>query len=133
VREKPAWYSDGLCRNLPTKWWYEYDANKDKKAKAICRECPSQAACLQYALENDETGVWGGLNDTDRHRLVTKFYVQEALLASSQRKRLHEPLRPASESPAYLVRISFPQRRSQPVLSKAAALQAPTFPMFYRA
>lgn len=133
MREIPEWYSDGLCKDYPTKMWYQFDTEKDRAAKRICNKCPVQAECLQYALANHETGVWGGLNDLDRKRLVKKFYVQEALQASLLRKTQHVPLRPASESPAYLVRISFPQTHTQPVLSKVAVLQAPVFPMLYRA
>jgi len=131
LREIPGWYKDGLCRNYPTKLWYQYDTAKDRTAKRICSACPVRSECLQYSLENHETGVWGGLNDLDRKRLVRKFYVQEALQVSSPRKTPHELRHPANVSPAYLVNISFPQSRSQQVLSKVAALQAPSFPMSY--
>ena len=123
----------GLCRDYPTKMWYEYDGKKDRIAKQICSQCPSRPECLQYALENDETGVWGGTNDNDRTRMVTKFYVQDALQASSRHKKQRELERLASESPASLLRISFPRTHTRPVLSKAVVLQAPTFPMLYRA
>jgi len=131
MREIPGWYKDGLCRNHPTKMWYQYDAIKDRAAKKICLRCPVRPECLQYALENHETGVWGGLNDLDRKRLVRKFYVQEAIQVSLRRKKPHEQSHPASVSPAYLLHISFPQTHSQPVLSKVAVLQAPSFPMLY--
>ena len=35
-------------------------------AKAICEPCPLKTACLEYALENNYEGVWGGTTDTDR-------------------------------------------------------------------
>lgn len=28
--------------------------------QALCGECPVRAACLQFAYDNDYTGVWGG-------------------------------------------------------------------------
>ena len=34
-------------------------------ATKICRGCPYLQECLQFALENDEWGVWGG---TTRHQ-----------------------------------------------------------------
>lgn len=40
-------------------------------AKAVCRACPVQAACLTFALDNpDQTvdGIWGGLTPRARAR-----------------------------------------------------------------
>ena len=106
----PQWFHQGLCRGYPTKLWYQYDSQKDKIAKKICNTCPVRADCLQFALENHETGVWGGLNDHDRKQLVRKAFVQEALQVSSQRKRPHEQEHPANASPVYLECISFRKR-----------------------
>ncbi|MFE6630299.1 MULTISPECIES: WhiB family transcriptional regulator [Streptomyces] len=45
-------------------------------AKAICRRCPLQDACLQGAFERgEEFGVWGGTDERDRRamrRLVAR-------------------------------------------------------------
>ena len=41
---------------------YEYE----KEAKAICDECPYKVRCLEYALKNYETGIWGGTTDRQR-------------------------------------------------------------------
>ena len=30
------------------------------EAREICGRCPVRAACLAYAIENEEYGVWGG-------------------------------------------------------------------------
>lgn len=39
-------------------------------AKAVCRSCPVQEACLQFALEsNQEAGIWGGRDEDERRRL----------------------------------------------------------------
>lgn len=39
-------------------------------AKAVCRHCPVQAACLRFAIEtNQESGVWGGKDEDERRRL----------------------------------------------------------------
>jgi WhiB family transcriptional regulator, redox-sensing transcriptional regulator len=39
-------------------------------AKAVCRSCPVQEACLDYALaSNQQDGVWGGTSEEDRRRL----------------------------------------------------------------
>ena len=39
-------------------------------AKAFCRSCPVQGECLEFALQtNQEDGVWGGKDETERRRL----------------------------------------------------------------
>lgn len=39
-------------------------------AKAICRVCQVQEACLNYAFEtNQESGIWGGREEDERRRL----------------------------------------------------------------
>ena len=108
MKKIPEWYAAGLCQGYPVKMFYLYDTKKDKPAKAICAGCPSREACLQYALDNHETGVWGGTNDLDRARIVRKSYVQAALQESSRRNKRREQERPASESPVSLAHISFP-------------------------
>ncbi|MBK3553396.1 WhiB family transcriptional regulator [Streptomyces sp. MBT61] len=38
-----------------------------EEAKAVCRTCPVQAACLEWALENgQDSGIWGGLDPRRR-------------------------------------------------------------------
>lgn len=37
------------------------------EAKAVCRRCPVQAQCLNWALTSGQDfGVWGGLSETER-------------------------------------------------------------------
>ncbi len=39
-------------------------------AKAVCRACPVQEACLRFALEtNQHDGVWGGKTEEERIKL----------------------------------------------------------------
>jgi WhiB family redox-sensing transcriptional regulator len=39
-------------------------------AKRVCRQCPAQAACLEFALAtNQEAGVWGGSSEEERRKL----------------------------------------------------------------
>ncbi|NEC03947.1 WhiB family transcriptional regulator [Streptomyces sp. SID7909] len=41
-----------------------------EEAKAVCRRCPVQEACLRWALENNQdAGVWGGLGENERRAL----------------------------------------------------------------
>jgi WhiB family redox-sensing transcriptional regulator len=39
-------------------------------AKAVCRYCEVQAACLEFSLAtNQEAGVWGGTDEDERRKL----------------------------------------------------------------
>lgn len=39
------------------------------KAKAACSQCQFVTPCLEYALENDVVGVWGGTDEKDRREI----------------------------------------------------------------
>ena len=41
-----------------------------ESAKAVCRQCPAQGQCLEFALAtNQEAGVWGGTSEEERRKL----------------------------------------------------------------
>ncbi|MCI4043390.1 MULTISPECIES: WhiB family transcriptional regulator [unclassified Streptomyces] len=43
---------------------------QEAEAKTVCRTCPVQAACLEWALENgQDSGIWGGLSENERRAL----------------------------------------------------------------
>ncbi|KES03999.1 transcription factor WhiB [Streptomyces toyocaensis] len=45
-----------------------------EQAKAVCRRCPVQEQCLQWALETGQSiGVWGGTNETERRALKRRI------------------------------------------------------------
>ena len=37
--------------------------------KRTCMGCPVREQCLQFALDNDEEGLWGGLSERERREL----------------------------------------------------------------
>lgn len=41
-------------------------------AKPVCRACPVRERCLDYALNSDVTGVWGGTDEHERAVLRKK-------------------------------------------------------------
>jgi WhiB family redox-sensing transcriptional regulator len=42
----------------------------EKAAKAVCDTCTIRTECLEWALEHRMQGVWGGLTDKERRRLL---------------------------------------------------------------
>jgi WhiB family redox-sensing transcriptional regulator len=42
-------------------------------AKRVCARCPVKDECLQYSLSaQEEFGIWGGLDEWERHELLNK-------------------------------------------------------------
>ncbi|MDQ0964029.1 WhiB family redox-sensing transcriptional regulator [Streptomyces sp. B4I13] len=47
---------------------------QEEQAKTVCRRCPVQEACLEWAMETDQTlGVWGGRSETERRALKRRI------------------------------------------------------------
>ncbi|WP_432031514.1 WhiB family transcriptional regulator [Streptomyces antibioticus] len=41
-----------------------------EQAKAVCRRCPVREACLDRAMNTDQTlGVWGGTSESERRAI----------------------------------------------------------------
>lgn len=46
------------------------EAHKRKQiVKTICSSCDFQAACLEYSLQNEVLGIWGGVLESERRRM----------------------------------------------------------------
>lgn len=44
---------------------------REARAKGICRSCPVQRECLDYAVRIREPhGIWGGLNELERKAML---------------------------------------------------------------
>lgn len=67
--ERPDWYDFAACQKYPTSWWYPESRGKNGgQAKAICFRCPVKADCLEFAIENEYFGIWGGMSTKERGR-----------------------------------------------------------------
>lgn len=38
-------------------------------AKSLCRSCPIQSACRDYAIGTDVEGIWGGTDEHERKKI----------------------------------------------------------------
>lgn len=72
---KPPPFMDGreLCAQADPDSWFPEKGGSAREAKAVCHQCPLEAACLAFALENEQRfGVWGGHTERERRRLLKR-------------------------------------------------------------
>lgn len=70
-----AWRRWSACQGLDPQIFFpaEDDEAQIALAKAVCDGCMVRDSCLEYAIEQREhEGVWGGLTDRERRRLVRR-------------------------------------------------------------
>ena len=41
----------------------------ERDAKTVCISCDARLACLKYALDNNEIGIWGGTTEGERKKI----------------------------------------------------------------
>ncbi|GAA2838620.1 hypothetical protein GCM10020220_029420 [Nonomuraea rubra] len=53
--------------------WDDQAGQRAEQARSICRACPVQAICLDWALRTGEPdGMWGGTTPEERRRIRTR-------------------------------------------------------------
>ena len=74
---EPRFYENPACATVGGDFWFpENDpANRNTIevaiAKSICRRCPNQEECAEWGIQNENFGIWGGLNEGQR-RLIRR-------------------------------------------------------------
>lgn len=69
-----TWHDDAACHGEDLYLFFGLDGERqpakdvrERKAKAICSQCPVRNPCLDYALARPEKyGLYGGLNEDER-------------------------------------------------------------------
>jgi WhiB family redox-sensing transcriptional regulator len=65
-----SWMVRGVCNTVDPELWFPERGCSASAAIQICRECPVQQRCLEWALaHNEQEGVWGGVPARDRQRM----------------------------------------------------------------
>ena len=70
------WMNDALCTQVGSDVFFPENGENQQQAIQVCRRCPVQLDCLEYALNLDESGVWnvlgiwGGLTVKERRALL---------------------------------------------------------------
>jgi WhiB family transcriptional regulator, redox-sensing transcriptional regulator len=67
--EPPEWTLSALCAQVDPEFWFPEKGGSTREAKKVCSVCPVRAECLAYGL-HDGYGIFGGLSERDRRRLL---------------------------------------------------------------
>jgi len=77
-----GWRDQARCRHTHPDLFFAVGTtapalDQVEAAKAVCRSCPVQEMCLQFALEtNQEAGVWGGMDEGARRAVRRRVDLQ---------------------------------------------------------
>ena len=64
------WTTKAACADSNPELFFPERGGSSSEAKHICRRCPVQLDCLEYALRwNIKFGIWGGRGEPERKRL----------------------------------------------------------------
>ncbi|CAN5657487.1 MAG: WhiB family transcriptional regulator [Actinomycetota bacterium] len=69
------WRGHALCRDADPDLFFPIGTtgpavSQIEAAKIVCRRCPVQAPCLEFALAtNQDSGVWGAASEEERRML----------------------------------------------------------------
>ncbi|MFN0093112.1 MAG: WhiB family transcriptional regulator [Acidimicrobiales bacterium] len=73
------WMAKGHCADKPPALFFPSDGVGVEIARRICKSCPEQEPCLEYALRNRiDHGVWGGTSERERRRILKRRRVEAA-------------------------------------------------------
>jgi len=76
-----TWHLKAQCRGPESVLFFppntaerrEERDEREARAKLICAQCGVRQECLDFALRVREPhGIWGGLNETERRRLLPR-------------------------------------------------------------
>ncbi|PBC86900.1 WhiB family transcriptional regulator, redox-sensing transcriptional regulator [Streptomyces sp. 2224.1] len=82
------WRHDAVCREVDPEIFFPVGNTgpallQIEEAKAVCRRCPVMGQCLQWALESrQDSGVWGGMSEDERHAMRRRAARNRARSAS---------------------------------------------------
>ena len=73
------WQNKASCRGPQSLDFYppahgerrDEKQHREQRAKAICRNCPVNTECLDFAIGGRELhGIWGGTTEVERRELI---------------------------------------------------------------
>ena len=82
-----GWRTEALCRDTDPELFFPIGTTgaalvQIEQARAVCRQCPVQADCLDFALTtNQDSGIWGGTSEEERRVLRREFVARQKAVA----------------------------------------------------
>lgn len=67
-----SWMHDGLCTEIGGDLWFPEPGSNSNQAIKICNRCPVQQECLEYGLQGNFDGIYGGLTAKQRRAIRMK-------------------------------------------------------------
>lgn len=72
-----AWQTQAVCIGMATEGFFPIGTtgpavDQISEAKAVCKGCPVQQQCLDWAVHHGEYGIWGGTTEDERRMLCRK-------------------------------------------------------------
>jgi WhiB family redox-sensing transcriptional regulator len=66
------WHGRGLCVGEDPDVFFPSHGDPGTNAREVCVACPVRDDCLKYAMDADEFGIWGGLDQDERRNLTRR-------------------------------------------------------------
>ncbi|MGH3248142.1 MAG: WhiB family transcriptional regulator [Trebonia sp.] len=65
------WRNYAACRDVDPDLFFPLGTagaslTQIEEAKQVCRTCPVSRACLRWALDSGDAGIWGGTTENER-------------------------------------------------------------------
>jgi WhiB family redox-sensing transcriptional regulator len=82
-----GWRAEALCRDTDPELFFPIGTTgaalvQIEQARAVCRQCPVQADCLDFALTtNQDSGIWGGTSEEERRVLRRELVARQKAVA----------------------------------------------------
>ena len=81
------WLDRGLCIGEDPDTFFPVNGAPGRKARGICGSCAVRLECLDYAVQADEFGIWGGYDQDERRNLKRRQRRQSAAALSGPGSR----------------------------------------------
>jgi len=83
------WSKYAYCKGWSIETFFGRPGKSLNEARRMCRICPVQRDCLEYAIANREEGFWGGKSQVERSKMSKKYIRDFITEAYRQRGWLH--------------------------------------------
>ena len=64
------WSNLAICAGEDPDIFFPGGGAPGTRARQICASCPVREDCLDYAIQADEYGIWGGLDQEQRRTIL---------------------------------------------------------------